>query len=107
MNFAQICALQWTKIKRCFERIFYYFTILGVKSVKNLHFEENTRFRCSFYLIQVQVIKNRLADLKNANHLIFLLMTDFFMIFKKQQLILRIYPQYSDKYTFSYSVSVH
>ena len=45
MNFAQICAFQSAKIKRCFEIIFYYFTILGFKNVKKI--KENKRFECS------------------------------------------------------------
>ena len=35
---AQIYAFQSAKIKRCFEIIFYYFTILGFKNVKKKAF---------------------------------------------------------------------
>ena len=57
MNFAQICAFLWAKVKRCFGRVFYHFTIFGFKDEKKL-FEENKRFDCSSYQIVVQVITN-------------------------------------------------
>ena len=41
MNFAQICDFQSARIKRCFEIIFYHFTILGFKNVKkNIFFKK-------------------------------------------------------------------
>ena len=32
--FAQICAFQWSNVKRCFNRVFYHFTIFGFKMQK-------------------------------------------------------------------------
>ena len=32
MNFAQICAYQWSKVKWCFGRVFYHITIVGFKN---------------------------------------------------------------------------
>ena len=32
--FAQVCVLLWTKVKRCFESVFYHFTIFGFKNAK-------------------------------------------------------------------------
>ena len=54
-----------------------------VQKCKNQLFEENKRFECSFYQIQVQVIANCLVDLKKHKTLDILLMTDFFYEFLK------------------------
>ena len=44
---------------------------------KNQIFEENKRFECSFYQIQVQVIANLPSRLEKHQTLDILLMTDF------------------------------
>ena len=66
------------KVKRCFGRVFYHFTIFGFKNAKNNFFEENKRFECSFYRIQVQVI----ANLLNTKHLTFCLWQIFYEFLK-------------------------
>ena len=38
MIFAQICASKWTKVKRCFGRVFYHFIIFGLKNAKKSPF---------------------------------------------------------------------
>ena len=38
MIFAHICAFQKTKVKRCFGRVVYHFTIFGLKSAKTNFF---------------------------------------------------------------------
>ena len=53
---------------------------LGSKR-KSQIFEENKRFECSFYLIQVQVIANQPSRLEKHQTLDILHMTDFFMNF--------------------------
>ena len=45
-------------------------------------FEENKRFECNFYQIQVQVIANLPSRLEKHQTLHILLMTDFLWIFK-------------------------
>ena len=55
----------------------------GSKNCKNQLFEENKRFECRFYRIQVQVIANLLSRLEKHQTLDILLVTDFFMNFKK------------------------
>ena len=47
MNFAQICAFQCAKIKRCFEIIISRLTIFSFKIVK-INIKENKCFECSF-----------------------------------------------------------
>ena len=54
---AQICAFQWIKVKWCFERAFYHFTIFGFKKCKNQNFEEYKGFE-GIFRIEVQVISN-------------------------------------------------
>ena len=49
---------------------------LGSKMQKS-NFEENKRFECSFYQIQVQVIANLPSRLEKHQTLDILLMTDF------------------------------
>ena len=46
MNFAQICVIQWTKVKWCIGRVFYHFTIFRLNNEK---FEENKGFEGIFY----------------------------------------------------------
>ena len=48
MNFAQICAFQWTKVKWCFERVFYNLTILGFKNAK-IKFLKKIRVLSAFF----------------------------------------------------------
>ena len=73
--FAQICAIQWTKVKWCIGRVFFHLTIFSFKNVptpppqkkKN---EENKGFECIFFFIEVKVISNpssRLEDTKPLN----------------------------------------
>ena len=53
-----------------------------VQKCKNQLFEDNKRFECSFYRIQVQVIANLPSRLGKKNQTLdILLMTDFFMNF--------------------------
>ena len=74
MNFARICALQWTKVKWCFERGFYHFTIFGFK---NQTFEENNGLECIFFELKNGCFQTHLADLKKHQTSDFLLMNDF------------------------------
>ena len=46
---AQICAFQWTIVKKCFERVFYHFTIIGFK---NLIFLKKIRVLSAFFGIE-------------------------------------------------------
>ena len=48
-----------------------------VQKCKNQRFEENKRFECSFYQIQVQVITNLPSRLEKHQTLDILLITDF------------------------------
>ena len=48
-----------------------------VQKCKNQIFEENKRFECRFYQIQVQVVANLPSRLENRQTLDILLMTDF------------------------------
>ena len=48
-----------------------------VQKCKNKFFEENKRFECSFYQIQVQVIANLPSRLEKHQTLNISLMTDF------------------------------
>ena len=48
-----------------------------VQKYKNQFFEENKRFECTFYCIQVQVIANLPSRLEKHQLLDILLMTDF------------------------------
>ena len=48
-----------------------------VQKCKNQLFEENKRFECSFYQIQVQVIANMPSRLEKHQTLDILLLTDF------------------------------
>ena len=55
-KFAQICAFQWAKVKRCFGRVFYHFRGFWVQKCKTQLFEENKRLIWSVYGIEGQVI---------------------------------------------------
>ena len=62
-------AFEWTKDKRCFGRVFYHFTIFGVKNAKINFLNKNKRFNCSFYQIEVQMITNPSSRLKKTKYL--------------------------------------
>ena len=53
-----------------------------VQKCKNQLFEENKRFECSFYRIQVQVIANLPRQLEKHQTFDILHMKDFLWIFK-------------------------
>ena len=57
LNFVQICAFQSAKIKRCFEIIFYHFTIFGFKNVKIIFFKKISVLSVVLF-IKVQVISD-------------------------------------------------
>ena len=78
MYFPQICAFQWTKVKWSFGRVFYHFTIFGSNVQKSI-FEENKRFNCSFYQIEVQVTTNPSSRLEKHQILIFIAYDRFFL----------------------------
>ena len=67
-------------------RVFYHFTIFRFKNAKNQIFEENKRFECNFYQIQVQVIASLPSRLEKHQTLDILLITDFFINFKKNKI---------------------
>ena len=96
-NFAWICAFQWTKVKRCFGRVFYHFTIVGLKNAKKF-FGDNKGFERSFvFQIEVKVISNPSSWLVKTPHpwifdnewfLWFFLNSSFSNIFKNNHLLI-------------------
>ena len=55
--FAQICAFQWIKFTWCFGKVFYHFTIFGLKNAKINFFKKMRVFIAGFFFqIKVQVI---------------------------------------------------
>ena len=60
-----------------FWKIFLSLHVFWVKKCKNQIFEENKRFECSVYQIQVQVIVNLPSRLEKHQTLDIVLMTDF------------------------------
>ena len=66
-----------------FWKSFASFNYFGVQKCINQLFEENKRFECSFYRIQVQVIANLPSRLKkNTKHLTFCLGQIFYEFLK-------------------------
>ena len=67
------------KLRVVLEKFSLTSRFLGFKIAKIKFFEENKRFECSFYQIQVQVITNLPSRLVHVKHqtLDILLMTDF------------------------------
>ena len=72
---------QWTKVKLCFGIFFYRFTIFGFENAKNQLFEENKRYECSFYRIEVKFITNPSSQLENPPNALIVAHGRFFMIF--------------------------
>ena len=66
------------KLRGVFEEFSTTSRFLGSKMQKNQLFEENMRFECSFYRIQVQVIANLPSRLEKHQTLDILFMTDFY-----------------------------
>ena len=81
MIFSQVCALSWTKVKQCFGRVFYHFTIFGFKNAK-LNFLKKISVLSAVYIdFKYRLLQTCLVDLKKHQTFDILLMTDFFMIF--------------------------
>ena len=64
-------------IKAVFWKSFLSLHDIWVQKCKNQIFEENKRFECNFYQIQVQVIANMPSRLEKRQTLDILLKTDF------------------------------
>ena len=77
MNFARICALQWTKVKWSLERVFYHFPIFGLKNAKSNKYLKKIRVLSSFFRIEVKVISNPSSRLEKHQTPELLLMNDF------------------------------
>ena len=73
---AQICAFQLNKVKWCFEKVFYQFSIFGFKNAKS-KFLKKIRVLRAFFRIEVQVISNSSYRLEKTQQTPeFLLMND-------------------------------
>ena len=82
--YAQICAFQWTKVKRCFCKSFLSLPNFWVQKCKIQRFEEIKRFECSFYWIRVQVITNLASRLEKCQTLDFFYLWPIFYDFWKK-----------------------
>ena len=80
--FAQVCALQWTKVKRYFGRVFYHFTIFWFKNAKVNFLKKISVLSAVFIEFKYRWLQNCLVDLKIHQTLVVLLMI-FFMNLKK------------------------
>ena len=76
MIFSQICAIKWTKVKWCIGKVFYHFTIFGLKNAKKNFFEENKGFERSFYELKYTWFQIPLPDLEKHQICIFLLINE-------------------------------
>ena len=65
--FAQICVFKWTKVKWCFGRVFYHFTIFGFKNTKIKFLEKIRVFSAFFFRIEVQMISNPSSQLEKES----------------------------------------
>ena len=60
---AQLCAFQWTKVKRCVGRVFYHFTIFGFKNAK-INFSKKIRLGNSRlgHLLNLTIREDRILE---------------------------------------------
>ena len=98
MIFAQICAFQWNKAKRCLGSVIFHFTIFGSKIQKSI-FEENKHFNYIFIKFRYRWIQTRLADLKKNTKYLNICQWRIFMIFPH-------FPIFSKIIIFMYEIIV-
>ena len=83
--FVQICAVQWTKVKWCFERVFYHFKFFGLKNAKIPLLKKISSVSAVFIELKCMCLPTHLADTNKT--LIFVPFTDFFRFFEEKNLI--------------------